>query len=268
MLKPSYLLAPVSSISVPLVLAVAMITNSNGDRVPFIAGAVMTALIGGMIAGSYLFVSCKTTPAERRRSRGGAPLTGVAFVSLGSFLGFFPCTVLLAVWSQQWALLLPLSMAAVGTVLTVVALHHERGATDPLVLSPVSKPVGLPADAWLSNGWIPVYVHRPGGRYRDMLIDYQVHVDGAWVGDVAPGQTLLIGIAPGPHTIQGRLTGGSSSVLGLWLNVGEPAHLVLEANGSDLEALTQMFVPNGYLRLAHWEHSRLGHEMGGRRPYP
>lgn len=187
-MKPSYLLASVSSISVPLVFATAMITHSNGGRVPVVAGVGMVALSSGMIAVSYLFVAGETAPAERRRPRGGAPHWAV-FASLGSFLGLFPWTVLLILWSREWALLLPSSVAAVGAV--------------------------------------------------------------------------LIGLAPGPHTIQGRLTGGAGPALELWLNGRGPAHLVLEANGSDLEALTQVFVPDGYLRLAHWEHSRLGHEMGG-----
>ena len=267
-MKLSDLLAPVSCVSGALVFATTMITHSNGDRVPFVVGVGMAALIGGMIAGVYLFVAAKTTPDEGRRSRNGAPRIGAAFVSLGFFLGLFPSTALLTVWSRQWVLLLPLSMAVIGAVLAVVALHHEREVTEPVVLSPMAEPVGLPVDAWLSNGWIPVYVHRPGGRYRDMLIDYQVHVDGAWAGDVAPGQTLLIGLTPGPHTIQGRLTGGSSPVLGLWPSEWEPVHLTLEANGSDLEALTQMFVPNGYLRLVHRAHPYVAPDAGAQGPYP
>lgn len=54
--------------------------------------------------------------------------------------------------------------------------------------------------------------HLFGTRAR-ILVDYRVYVDGARVGGSAPGQTLLIGLTPGPHTIQGRSLGGSGPVL-------------------------------------------------------
>lgn len=186
---------------------------------------------------------------------------------LGFSAGYLPCALLLVVWARQWALLLPLLMGVVGFVLSL-ASHYERRVVEPPEPLPTPKPAGMPAHTRLPAGWIPVYVHRPGGRFRDMLVDYRVHVEGARVGELAPGQTLLIGLGAGAHRVQGRLAGGSSPNLNLWLSEGHPVHLVLEPNGSDLEAVAQVFSPNTYLRLAHREAPRVGFENGAQGPYP
>lgn len=87
-------------------------------------------------------------------------------------------------------------------------------------------------------------------------------------GESEPGRTLLIGPGAGSHTAQGRMTGGSSPILNLWPSEGCPVHLMLEPNGSDLEAVTLIFTPSAYLGIANREQPGVGFEHSAQGPYP
>ncbi|MEU3306428.1 hypothetical protein [Nocardiopsis sp. NPDC006832] len=263
-MRPWQWLANVPDLAVLIVVSTALTTHFIQDQVTVPMG-LWTAVLLVFFAGTAYFVGLmETTPSERQRAKGSNPLAGMALVNLFLSVGGLPFAGFLIMWTRQWALLPILLVGLAGLVLSFVFWKRERCALPEPLPEPTPKLVGMPVDARLPDGWIPVYVHRPGGRYRDMLVDYRLYVDGARVGELGPGRTLLIGLTTGAHVFQGRMTGGSSPLLSLFLSEGRPVHLVLEPNGSDLEALARVFTPGAYLRLAHRERPVAGFENGAR----
>lgn len=267
-MRPWQWLANVPDLVVLIVVSTALTTHFIQDQVTVPMG-LWTAVLLVFFAGTAYFVGLmETTPSERQRAKGSNPFAGMALVNLFLSVGGLPFAGFLIMWTRQWALLPILLVGLAGLVLSFVFWKRERCTLPEPLPEPTPKLVGMSVDARLPDGWIPVYVHRPGGRYRDVLVDYRVHVDGARVGELAPGRTLLIGLGAGAHTIQGRMTGGSSPTLNLRLREGRPVHLVLEPNGSDLEAVTLIFTPGAYLRISHWEWPGAGPATDAQGPYP
>ncbi|WP_067599755.1 hypothetical protein [Nocardiopsis listeri] len=267
-MRPWQILTSVSLLAFVIVFSTAMTTHFTQGRVPVVAGSWMAVLLCSPIGVACLVGFRETTPAERRRTKEADPLGIMAGASMGMSAGLSIPALVWILWAGQWVLLPTLLVGSVALVIASVTWRKERGTLPEPPPDPTRKLAGMPAHARLPYGWIPVYVHRPGGRYRDMLVDYRVHVDGARVGELAPGRTLLIGLGAGAHTIQGRMTGGSSPTLNLRLSEGRPVHLVLEPNGSDLEAVTLIFTPGAYLRISHWERPGAGPATDAQGPYP
>lgn len=137
-----------------------------------------------------------------------------------------------------------------SAIAALVQLRKARSEPAPEAALPTPKLVGLPAHAPVPPGWSPVYVHRPAGRLRDHLVDYRVHVDGARVGTVGPGETFLVCLAPGEHTVQGWTNGLSSRPLAFHTWRDTPLHLILEPGGPDGNAMADQRGKRGdYLRL-------------------
>ncbi|WP_017588634.1 hypothetical protein [Nocardiopsis ganjiahuensis] len=249
-MRTSHMMANFPSLASLAVILTAAQIHLFGGQVPFMAGLWMAVGLLAATAMSCLYAFLDLTPSERRRSRGAAnPFERMADANLIMSAFGLPVAAVATVLTGQWALVLPLLAGVGGLVMALVAQHRERNEADSPPSEATPKLVGLLPGTPLPEGWIPVYVHRPTGLYRDMLVDYRVHMDGARVGTVGAGETLLVGLTAGPHVVQGWIHGYGSPPLHLSPNTGESVHLVLEPDGTALDALPKMFDKGRYLRL-------------------
>jgi hypothetical protein len=68
-------------------------------------------------------------------------------------------------------------------------------------------------------------------------------------GEVRPGETLRVELAPGPHQVRARIDWTGSPPTEVNIPGGSSVQLRVEPAGSNLQALTQLFRSDSYLRL-------------------
>jgi hypothetical protein len=90
---------------------------------------------------------------------------------------------------------------------------------------------------------------RPGGRYRDALRSYTLEVDGVPRGRIKPGQTVVIDIEPGLHTVRARISWTGSPERQVSLGPAEEVRLRVEPAGTPVHALGQVAGRTGWLRI-------------------
>ena len=263
-MRPSHMMASFPPLASMAVFFTAGQASLFGGQVPFMAGLWMALALLAATAMSYLYAFLDLTPSERRKSRGPNPFGAMTNVCLGMSAISLPGAAVVAGLTGQWALFMPVLVGVAGVVMTLVARNRELNETDSPLPEPTPKLVGLLTGTPLPAGWIPVHVHRPAGRYRDMLVDYRVHVDGARVGTLGEGESLLVGLTAGPHVVQGWTNGYTGPPLHLRLTGGEAVHLVLEPDGTALDTLPKMFDKGRYLRITRRDNPWRGPATGVR----
>lgn len=187
-MRPSHMMANFPTLTSLAVFLTAGQASVFGGQVPFTAGLWMALALLAATAMSYVYGFLDLTPSERRKSRETKPFGVMANINLVGSAASLSAAAVVTALTGQWALLMPVLVGAAGALMTLLARYRELNETDPPPPEPTPKLVGLLAGAPLPAGWIPVYVHRPAGRYRDMLVDYRVHMDGARVGTLGEGR--------------------------------------------------------------------------------
>ncbi|MFL1377152.1 hypothetical protein [Nocardiopsis protaetiae] len=166
-------------------------------------------------------------------------------------LVLLPIALVYTAWHEAWGML-PLLVAAQGIGLTALAVLLRRlpwrGAGPEARRPRVPLLLGVDHPDRMPSGWVPVVVHRPDRLFLDAAIDYAVEVDGRAVDLLAPGDTLVIGLPPGGHTV--RLDSGwTGRPLAFTASPGTTVHLLADPG----EPIA-------------WPLSKLGPRIGHRRP--
>ncbi len=91
-------------------------------------------------------------------------------------------------------------------------------------------------------------VDRPNAIWGDRGRKYDILVDGALAGKVAPGGELVFDLAPGFHQVQARLGGTGSPPFGLTVIAGGYFRLRVDKAGATYERYRR-FSKASYLRL-------------------
>ncbi|CAL9597575.1 hypothetical protein SUDANB121_05385 [Nocardiopsis dassonvillei] len=197
----------------------------------------------GVYLGSFLLVVAVffTAPLVRRRTGGvsseartiAAIVPGMLCLVLCHAV-FLPLGLWYTVLNGGWGLL-PLLVTAQALGLAALAALLWQFSRRPGETAgggrEAPRLLGLRDPARMPPGWVPVVVHRPAA-YLDALTDHPLEVDGAPVGAIAPGETLVIGLPPGEHTAwtsSGHLLAGSP--LPFAAVPGRTVHLFVTASG-------------------------------------
>ncbi len=94
-----------------------------------------------------------------------------------------------------------------------------------------------------------IIFNRPGGRYRDALRSYTLEVDDVPRGNIKPGQSVVIDVEPGPHTVRARISWTGSPRHAVNLSPGEEVRFRVEPAGTPAQALMQVVGRSRYLRI-------------------
>ncbi|PDP84457.1 hypothetical protein CQJ94_27680 [Glycomyces fuscus] len=252
--RASPLLATCSLAGVSGCFFTALFVGVTGNPVPVAAGALLTVLLALAVAHSTLLAHWEMTPAEKGRWAGTRHVFSANTVlNLAMSVLCAPVALIMIVLNSAWALL-PLFLA--GCLIAVLGFVHRNRErqeareepAEPRLTGP--KIIGLGGPEQVPPGWVPVLVHRPHSGMRDLLVDYRLHVDGDRVGVIAPGQTLVIGLPPGPHRLQARYTRLASAPVAFDAVAGTPVYCVVRPGGTELSAvLDQRSRPGEYFHL-------------------
>jgi hypothetical protein len=90
---------------------------------------------------------------------------------------------------------------------------------------------------------------RPKGHYRDALRSYTLEVDGLPRGHIMPGQSVVVDIEPGPHSVRAQISWTGSPRVEVNLEPDETARLLVEPAGTPAQALWQVIGRTRYLHL-------------------
>ena len=95
-----------------------------------------------------------------------------------------------------------------------------------------------------------IVVSRATG-YRDAMRKYRIEVDGEPVGELGPGEEIIIPSTDGPHLVRGRIDWTGSPEVEVMVSTDHSPSLVVSAHGSLLKAILQVRIVgrNRYLQL-------------------
>lgn len=209
-------------------------TGVTGNPVPVAAGVFLAALLAFPV-GLQAVSSLDLTPGEWHRLFTRKHVLGRMLAGPWALVALYtPWSLYAVVSNAAWALVPLLLVSYAAAALAPVATRRARrqwheAASRPALSGP--KIIGLRDPGQVPPGWAALVVHRPERGVRDLLVDYRVHVDGDRVGTVGPGEALVVGLAPGPHRVQGRHTHLSSPPLSVVAQAHTPTWLVLEPGG-------------------------------------
>lgn len=253
-MRASYLLLQESAFGLFACGMIAMWTNITGDPVPVVAGIFLAALLGFPIVFTAM-TGPEFTVGERER------LHGTKHVLLGSYRLMWTLFVLWLVWASYlilsrefWSLAPLLAVACAGGVASRAVSRRERRELREALAQPEltgPKITGIRSSDQVPPEWTPLLVHRIDRGLFDVLVDYRIIVDGDRVGTLGPGQTLVVGLPPGPHRVQGRLGRLTNAPVPVIAEPGEAVHLTIEPVRPDRWAnRVRSRDPGAYFRMA------------------
>ncbi|MFJ9557675.1 hypothetical protein ACIRPH_28025 [Nocardiopsis sp. NPDC101807] len=254
-MRASSLLAVCAVAGPAACLMILPVTWFTGNPVPVAAGVFLALFLLWAVACCTEVAHLETTPSERIRWAEGAHFFSVTTrFNLVSSVLLTLLALAFALFHSAWALMPLLAVSCGAAALARAHLRREgaarrEAAAEPVLTGP--KVIGLRGPEQVPQGWVPVVVHRPRAGMRDMLVDYRVHVDGDRVGTVAPGESLVVGLPPGPHSARCAYAGFSSAPVSFVAAPGVPVHLVGEPGGTAAAAAAdQRKRPQEYIRLS------------------
>ncbi|MFD3685866.1 hypothetical protein ACFWTE_13740 [Nocardiopsis sp. NPDC058631] len=258
-MRASPLLATCASLGPLACVIIAPWTRLTGNPVPVAAGIFLAVFLGCAVSYGAMFAQWEMTPSEKSRWADGAH--SFATTTVFNLVASVPLTLFAAVQivrNSAWALVPLLLVSCAAAVLAWSHRRRERAglreaASESVLTGP--KIIGLRRPEQVPRGWVPVVVHRPHAGARDMLVDYRVHVDGDRVGTVGPGESLVVGLLPGPHSVRCRWSGFSSTTVSFVAVPGVLVDLVAGPGGTAATAAAdQRSRPEGYIGLAQVRH--------------
>jgi len=92
-------------------------------------------------------------------------------------------------------------------------------------------------------------VVRPPNSWRDRLRAYRILVDGMSRGEVRSGAELRVELSPGCHEVQARIDWSGSPPQEVTVAPGSTVQVLVEPAGNPLQAITQIFGRDRWLRL-------------------
>jgi hypothetical protein len=252
--RASPLLATCSLAGVGGCLLTALFVGVTGNPVPVAAGVLLAVLLALAVVHSTVLAHWEMTPAEKSRWAGtGHFFSVITAANLAMSVLCAPVALIMIVLNSAWTLLPLLLAGCLAAALGSVHRNRERqeAREEPAEPQPTGpKIIGLRGPEQVPPGWVPVLVHRPHSGMRDLLVDYRLHVDGDRAAVIAPGQTLVIGLPPGPHRLQARHTRLTSVPLAFEAVAGSPVYCVVRPGGTELGALSdQRSRPGEYFHL-------------------
>ena len=254
-MRASPLLATCALLGAVACVLIAPWTRITGNPVPVAAGIFLAVLLGCAVAYGTMFSHVETTPSERSRWADGNHLfSTMTRVNMALSVLQILFAGVQIVRSSAWTLLPLMAVACAALALAWGHWRRERaGRREAAAESAFTGPkiIGLRRPEEVPRGWVPLVVHRPHAGARDSLVDYRVHVDGDRVGTVGPGESLVVGLPPGPHSVQCRFQRFSSAPVSLVAVPGVPVDLMGGPGGTAAAAASdQRSRPEEYIRLA------------------
>ncbi|MFJ6837302.1 hypothetical protein [Streptomyces sp. NPDC091209] len=118
--------------------------------------------------------------------------------------------------------------------------RHARGGTDDKTGGPRGRTAGSPTEpgtrgvsapiARASDGGAEIMVFRDESDAYAQLRRYRVYVDGKRVGDIRRGENCVRSLAPGPHTVQVRISWCSSRPSRVEVSPGDRLRFICRAS--------------------------------------
>lgn len=252
-MRASHLLLQESAFGLFTCGMIAMWTHLTGDAVPLAAGVFLAVLLALPVAFTAV-AGPELTVGERRR------LHCTRHVLLGSYHLMWILFFLCLVWASHlvlshgfWSLTPLLMVACAGGVASRAVHRRERWELREALAQPEltgPKVIGIRSPDQVPPGWTPLLVHRIDRGPFDALVDYRIIVDGDRVGALGPGQTLVVGLPPGPHRVQGRYGRLTNAPVPLLAEPGEALHLTIEPVRPDRQAnRVRSRDPGAYFRM-------------------
>ncbi|MBB6119606.1 hypothetical protein [Nocardiopsis algeriensis] len=222
------------------------------STVPLSVGIVLAAFLG-MAAVAFSRAGYAEPPlGEWRRRSLSRSLTTSSRTNAVLFWTNVP-VALLNVGLSRWTLSPLLAVAVALAVASHLQRRRERLdiralAAEGRLTGP--KIIGLRDARQVPRGWVPLLVHREAGTLRDHFADHRVTVDGDHVGWVGPGEELVVGLPPGPHTVRLRLGSLSGDPVRIVAEPGKPVRLLADqGEGGPRSVLGWWRSPEARLRL-------------------
>ncbi|OKI17265.1 hypothetical protein A6A08_07910 [Nocardiopsis sp. TSRI0078] len=225
----------------------------TGDPVPVVAGVLLALLLLAPVA-LLASASVELTTGERQRLHHGRHFfTGVSRLTWPLTIVWMPWA-LYTVWANAaWTLVPLLLVACTAGVLFFPVRRRERQELREALARPEltgPKITGIRSPEQVPPGWTPVLVHRTDRGVLDMLADYRITVDGDRVGTLGPGQTLVIGLPPGPHHVQGGLARLTNAPVRFTAEPGAAVCFVIEPARPDRRAIADRRArPDAYFQI-------------------
>lgn len=251
-MRASFLLVQEAAFGLVACIAIAGWVGTTGNPVPVAAGIFLAFLLLYPV-GLWAGANAELTSGEIHRVHNFRHPFRMA--RLWWFMVF--CNGLLAlfliVFNAVWTLVPLLLVSCTAGVLSLAAGRRERQQLREALARPEltgPKVIGIRSPEQVPPGWSPVLVHRIDRGMFDMLVDYRILVDGDRVGALGPGQTLVLGLPPGPHSVQGSLGRLTNTPVPFTAEPGAAVHFTVEPASPDRRAnADRRSRPGEYFRL-------------------
>ncbi len=251
-MRASFLLLQEATLGLMACALIAGGVGITGNPVPVAAGIFLAFLLLYPVALSA-DANPELTSGELHRVENSRHLFRMTRLwwSVVAFHGLF---ALFSVTSNAaWSLVPLLLVSFAAFVLSLVVRRRERrelreAHARPELTGP--KVTGIRSPEQVPPGWSPVLVHRIDRGRFDMLVDYRIVVDGDRVGTLGPGQTLVLGLPPGPHSVQGSLGRLTNVPVPFTAEAGAAVHFTVEPASPNRRAnADRRSRPGEYFRL-------------------
>ncbi|MEU4282445.1 MULTISPECIES: hypothetical protein [Nocardiopsis] len=251
-MRASFLLVQGAGLGLVACTAIAGWVGTTGDPVPVAAGIFLAFLLLFPV-GLWAGTDAELTSGELHRvhnTRHPFRTTRLwCFLIVGNGL----LALFLILSNAVWTLVPLLLVACTAGVLSLSAGRRERQQLREALARPEltgPKVIGIRSPEQVPPGWSPVLVHRIDRGMFDMLVDYRILVDGDRVGTLGPGQTLVLGLPPGPHSVQGGLGRLTNTPVPFTVEPDAAVHFTVEPASPDRRAnADRRLRPGEYFRL-------------------
>ncbi|WDZ89001.1 hypothetical protein [Nocardiopsis sp. HUAS JQ3] len=251
-MRASFLLVQEAGIGLVACALIAGWVGITGNPVPVAAGIFLAFLLLYPV-GLWAGTNAEPTSGELQRihnSRHPFRVTRLWWLLI-AFHGLFALFSIVS--NAVWTLVPLLLVSYAAFALSLAAGRRERQQLREALARPEltgPKVIGIRSPEQVPPGWSPVLVHRIDRGRFDMLVDYRILVDGDRVGTLGPGQTLVLGLPPGPHRIQGGLGRLTNTPVPFTPEPGAAVHFTVEPASPDRRAnADRRSRPGEYFRL-------------------
>lgn len=251
-MRASFLLLQEAALGLLACALIAGWVGITGNPVPVAAGIFLAFLLLYPV-GLWAGANAELTSGELHRihnSRHPFRMTRLWWL-LGAFYVLF--ALFSVVSNAAWTLVPLFLVSCTAGVLSLTAGRRERQQLREALARPEltgPKVIGIRSPEQVPPGWSPMLVHRIDRGMFDMLVDYRILVDGDRVGTLGPGQTLVLGLPPGPHSVQGSLGRLINTPVPFTAEPGAAVHFTVEPARPDRQAnADRRSRPGEYFRL-------------------
>jgi hypothetical protein len=250
--RASFLLLQEAALGLVACALIAGWVGITGNPVPVAAGIFLAFLLLYPV-GLWAGTDAELTSGELHRihnTRHPFRTTRLWWL-LVAFHGLFALFSIIS--NAVWTLVPLLLVSCTAGVLSLSAGRRERQQLREALARPEltgPKVIGIRSPEQVPPGWSPVLVHRIDRGRFDMLVDYRILVDGDRVGTLGPGQTLVLGLPPGPHSVQGGLGRLTNTPVPFTAEPDAAVHFTVEPASPDRRAnADRRSRPGEYFRL-------------------